>query len=637
MEADILSPHVTWVLLASFLVALMQAGFTCLETGYVRAKNSIHVAIKNLIDFCISCFLFMVCGYAMMFGASMGGWFAWPDFTAYESLSADEVAFFIFQMMFCGTATTIISGAVSERMRFIGYIVVTIVIAGIIYPLIGHWVWNGANIGEANGWLGKMGFVDFAGSTVVHNVGGWIALSAVLVIGPRIGRFGEDGTRINGHNLPMAVLGVFLLLFGFFGFNGGSTLALNLDVPLIVANTATAGAMGGLSGMLISWMMTRHPTVEGVVNGVVSGLVASCANAHLVGAFDSMLIGIVAGIISWVGMHWLEEREIDDVIGAVPAHLFAGIWGTLSVAIFVAPDLLPAGDRLTQFGIQSLGIIVVGLVCFPTTYFVFRIIDRAMPFRVEPDEERLGLNIAEHAASSSLLDLISQMDWQARTGNFSKDVAVEKETEAAEVAEFYNQVLHKVRTETHRRQDAIDQLAKLASTDALTGLPNRRSFFDHIKRALAASRRNFRQGAIFFMDLDGFKSVNDTLGHEAGDVLLKIVAATIVKNIRDDDVPARLGGDEFAVLVNEVESLDGITKLVERIIEELCDVFDLPQGKAEIGVSIGVAVFGGSKAEQETPEETIHRADEAMYKAKLAGKGTWRLNEASIANEPAAE
>ncbi|WP_417782299.1 ammonium transporter [Terasakiella pusilla] len=631
MDTELLSPHVAWVLIAAFLVAVMQAGFTCLESGFVRAKNSIHVAVKNLMDFCISSLLFTLFGFGIMFGPSYGGIIGLPTLATYENLSPHDISFFIFQIMFCGTAATIISGAVSERMRFVGYIFVTVVIAGLIYPIVGHWVWNGAHIGQTNGWLGKLGFVDFAGSTVVHGVGGWIALSAILVIGPRIGRFGEHGHRIEGHNLPMAVLGVFLLLFGFFGFNGGSTLAINNHVPLIIANTALAGALGGLGGISFSWLVNKHPTVEGIVNGTVSGLVASCAGAHLIGSIDAMIIGFIAGVLALWGMMGLEKWEIDDVIGAVPAHLFAGAWGTVAVALFVAPDQLPTGNTWSQLGVQLLGVGVIGLFSMPCSYLIFRLADKFIPFRVTPEAERLGLNIAEHNASSSLLDLISQMDFQARTGKFDRNVEVEPETEASEIATFYNAVLHKVRTETHRRQEAMNQLTKLASTDALTGLPNRRSFFDNVHRALSASQRNLRQGAILFMDLDGFKAVNDRMGHEAGDALLKMVAHRLSDVVRDNDLPARLGGDEFALLVNELESLEGLKILANRLIETLCDRFELPQGNADIGASIGIAVFGGTKAMKEQPEEVIHRADEAMYKAKLAGKGTWRLNEAPVA------
>lgn len=627
---DVLSPHVAWVLVAGFLVAMMQAGFTCVETGFVRAKNSIHVAIKNLIDFCISCLLFSIFGYAVMFGDSFGGFFALPGLSHYDTMAPETIAFFIFQMMFCGTATTIISGAVSERMRFIGYIIVTIVIAGLIYPMVGHWVWNGIENGEANGWLAKLGFIDFAGATVVHSVGGWIALSAILVIGPRIGRFGKHGKLIEGHNLPMAVLGVFLLWFGFFGFNGGSTLALDSTVPLIIANTALAGAAGGLVGTALSWYLCRHATVHGIVNGTIGGLVAICAGVNMVGALESIIIGVGAGIVTIYSMQLLERFEIDDVIGAVPAHLFAGVWGTLSVALFGHLEQLPAGGRLEQLAIQGFGIVVIGLFSMPASYFLFKAIDRFIPFRVTADNERLGLNIAEHNASSSLLDVISQMDWQARTGNFERDVDVEPETEAHQIATFYNAVLNKVRTESERRQTALDMLTKLASTDVLTDLPNRRSFFDFVKKAMAASKRNIRQGAILFIDLDGFKHVNDTMGHDAGDALLKSVSERIMDTVRDNDVPARLGGDEFALLVEEIESLEGLQTLASRLVDVLGTPFKLDQGDAQIGASIGVAVFGGSKAIAEDPEAIIHRADEAMYKAKLSGKGKWHLSEAPV-------
>lgn len=627
---DAISPHIAWVLLASFLVAMMQAGFTCVETGFVRAKNSIHVAIKNLVDFCISCLLFSVFGYAIMFGDSINGLFALPGLSYHEDLAPETIAFFIFQMMFCGTATTIISGAVSERMRFAGYIIVTIVIAGLIYPIVGHWVWNGINQGEANGWLAQLGFVDFAGSSVVHSVGGWIALSAILIIGPRIGRFGKHGSVIEGHNLPMAVLGVFLLWFGFFGFNGGSTLALDETVPIIIANTALAGAAGGLMGMGLSWYLNRHATVHGIVNGTIGGLVAICAGVHIFGAIDSLFIGSIAGCATVFSMQLLEKYEIDDVIGAVPAHLFAGIWGTVSVALFGNLEQLPAGGRLEQLGIQVFGILVIGLFAMPLSYVLFKVIDRFVPFRVTAENERLGLNIAEHNASSSLLDVISQMDWQARTGNFRHDVDVEPETEAHQIATFYNAVLRKVRTESERSQNALDLLTKLASTDALTDLPNRRSFFDFVKKAMAAGRRNIRQGAIMFIDLDGFKAVNDTMSHEAGDLLLKHVAKRIQETVRDNDVPARLGGDEFALLVEELENLEGLQTLASRLVEALGTPFDLPQGEARIGASIGVAVFGGSKAISEDPEAIIQRADEAMYQAKLSGKGKWHLSEAPV-------
>lgn len=619
-----LDPHVTWVLLSSFLVALMQAGFACLESGMVRAKNSINVAIKNLVDFCISCALFTLVGYGLMYGPSVGGWIGLPDFPLDPDSPPADVTFFIFQAMFCGTAATIISGAVSERMRFIGYILVTVVTAAVIYPVAGHWVWNGAAHGVAGGWLAQMGFLDFAGSTVVHSVGGWVSLAAILVIGPRIGRFGQAGRPIDGHNLPMATLGVFLLWFGFFGFNGGSTLALNASVPIIIANTALAGACGGLAALAASWLTQGMPRVDRIINGVLAGLVASCAGCNIMGAEAAMVVGLIAGLLVVASMRLLEHMEVDDVIGAVPSHLVAGAWGTLAVALLARPDVFPTADsRLHQLVIQATGVAAVGVFSFGVPYVLLRLLDRVMPLRVSADDERIGLNIAEHGAGTALLDLVTQMDQHTRMGDFSRPVVVEPETEAHHIATFYNAVLEKVTAESDRRHQALARLHELAHSDALTGLPNRRLFFESLIRALARARRSAHGGAVMYFDLDGFKAVNDTLGHEAGDELLLQVAARMRAVLREGDLLARLGGDEFALIIENAADDEAPVAVAEKVLDALAEPFVLRAGAARIGVSIGIARFGALEAE--TAEAVLKRADAAMYDAKLAGKNTWRL------------
>lgn len=630
-----LSLDVAWVLIASFLVASMQAGFTCLESGLVRSKNSINVAIKNLVDFCISSVLFTLFGFQLMFGPSLDGLIGAFAPASYESMSPDRVAFFIFQLMFCGTAATIISGAVAERLRFIGYVMITVLSAGVIYPVVGHWIWNSAPSGELTGWLGAMGFMDFAGSTVVHSVGGWISLAAILILGPRIGRFGLGGHHIEGQNLPMAVLGVFLLWVGFFGFNGGSTLALNSWVPLIVANTALSGAAGGLIGLMISWRMRGHASVDAIINGTISGLVAICAGCNVVGEIGAILIGLGAGALAIGSLYLMEKMQIDDAIGAVPSHLVAGVWGTLAVALFASPEYLMGGSRLEQMQIQLVGIGAVGLFAFPLSYITFYAVNLFWPMRVSAEDERIGLNIAEHAATTSILDLVTQMDWQARTGDFSKHVDVENETEAHQIATFYNVVLDKFQLETGRRQEALERLTELASTDVLTGLPNRRVYFDLVRRSIASCNRNGRQGAVMYMDLDGFKKINDDMGHDAGDALLKQVALRLLACVRESDLVARLGGDEFALLIGEVETLDALEHVAEKLIETVSEPFALKQGEANIGVSVGIAVFGGSKSAREDVETVIKRSDNAMYDAKLSGKGTWRVSEPELAPRPA--
>ncbi len=624
-----LSADVLWVLLCGFLVALMQAGFACLESGMVREKNSINVAIKNLVDFCLTSALFTAVGFGIMFGPSTNGLIGVPYFPLADGAEAGHISFFIFQVMFAGTAATIISGAVAERMSFLGYIITTVIIAALIYPVVGHWIWAGADVGEATGWLGRMGFRDFAGSTVVHSVGGWLALAAILIIGPRLGRFGPGGRPIDGHNLPMATLGVFLLWFGFFGFNGGSTYAIDSRVPSIIANTAVAGAMGGLAGLGLSWMLLRRPKVDSIINGVIAGLVASCASCDIITGLDAMGVGLVAGLLCVLAMWGMERRGIDDVIGAVPAHLVAGIWGTLAVALF-APEwaLAPGASRLDQLGIQALGVVAAGVFSFGLGWMLLMAVNKVVPLRVSPEAERVGLNIAEHGATTSLLDLITQMDQQAREGDFSRSVDVDPETEAAHIAVFYNAVLDKFRTETDRRHRALDRLNAIANQDALTGLANRRMFLERLGRAVGRARIGTTCGALLYLDLDGFKQVNDTLGHEAGDLLLVEAAQRMKACLREDDLLARLGGDEFAILMEAPHADKGAAAAVvaEKLLSALETPFHLEQGPARVGVSVGIAPFGGTGWSGES-ESVLREADAAMYNAKLSGKGTFKLAE----------
>lgn len=609
-----------WLLQCGFLIILMQAGFTCIESGMVRAKNSINVAIKNLVDFCIAAILFSLFGFGLMFGASQSGWFGTSHFFLADEMSKSLMAFFFFQAMFCGTATTIVSGAVAERMRFSGYIISSAIIAGIIYPLVGHWVWNGVHSGNAAGWLGVAGFIDFAGSTVVHSVAGWMALAAVILIGPRIGRFGPGGKRIEGHSLPIATLGVFLLWFGWFGFNGGSGFAPDTNIPLILSNTAIAGAAGGLVVLLMSWRMMGTPQADHIINGIIAGLVAITASVNLMTPMMAMFIGAVGGAVCLLGMSLLERLQIDDAIGAVPTHLFAGIWGTLAVALAPYGAWDNGLTRWEQFSIQLEGIVVIGLFSFCAGYLLLKLVNCWTPLRVSTEDERIGLNISEHGASSSILDLITQMDQQASSRDFSKPIDVEEETDAAHIATFYNAVLQSFGVETSRRQMAINKLAQLANYDTLTGLANRRLYFTEVKRALSRSTRYETKGAILYMDLDGFKAVNDTLGHNHGDELLKQVSQRMSSCLRETDVLARIGGDEFAILLEDLDNQSQIKAVAEKIIETVSSPVEMDEHKVMVGVSIGITPF--SSTHEETVDSIIQKADHAMYAAKLAGKGT---------------
>ena len=449
-----------WVLICAGLVFLMQAGFTGLESGLTRSKNSINVAIKNITDFGTSTILFWSFGFALMFGTSVSGWIGSTEFL----LSLDEGpwtnAFFLFEIMFCATAVTIVSGATAERLRFRSYIIISIILAGLIYPIFGHWVWSGIQTGISSGWLGMMGFVDFAGSTVVHSVGGWVALAALLVIGPREGRFPLVGThmKIHGSNLPLSVLGVLLLWIGWFGFNGGSTLALNDQVSGIITNTFLAGASGAMVTLTIGWILRKQADAELVIFGSIAGLVAITASAHAVSTVSSLTIGGIGGAVMLGVDYLLEYLHIDDAVGAIPVHLGAGIWGTLAVAIFGKPELLNTGLNIwKQLLIQAIGVGVCFIWTFGTSYAFFLLINRFFPLRVTPEDEYIGLNVSEHGATTELLDMFRTMDSQARTGDMSLRVPVEPFTEIGQIAQHYNWVMDALEKELAKTENSLKE------------------------------------------------------------------------------------------------------------------------------------------------------------------------------------
>jgi Amt family ammonium transporter len=444
---------VIWVSVCAAFVFLMQAGFMCLESGLTRSKNSINVAAKNITDLGVSVFLFWAFGFALMFGSSVGGLVGTTHFLAPAgSGGAWFAAVFLFQAMFCSTATTIFSGAVAERMRFAGYVIVAILLSGFIYPLFGHWAWGGLLTGSS-GWLERMGFVDFAGSTVVHSVGGWVGLAVILMIGARNGRFpkGKPPQKIHGHNLVMAILGALLLWFGWFGFNGGSMLKMDEAVPGILVNTMMSGVAGLVTGLLVSWVLDRRPEVPRIINGSLAGLVAITANCHAVTSTSAVLIGAIGAVIALCLELLLERLRIDDVVGAFPVHAGAGMWGTVAVGLFGDLAILDTGlGRSQQIGVQLLGVGVCFLWAFVFVSLVLRLVNRWFPFRVTPEVEQIGLNIAEHGATTEILDLFRAMDRQARSGDMSIRVAVEPFTEVGQIAQRYNMVMESLEESTEQ-------------------------------------------------------------------------------------------------------------------------------------------------------------------------------------------
>ena len=424
----------SWVALTSALVFLMQGGFALLESGLTRSKNSINVAVKNLSDLGISVLCFWLVGFGLMFGASSFGLVGIDRFF-FSAAGAWPGIFFLFQAMFCSTSATIVSGAVAERMKFGVYIAATVLMSVLLYPVAGHWAWGGALEGAASGWLGIRGFVDFAGSTVVHSVGGWVALAALLVIGPRIGRYDQAGKpqAFSGSNLPMAVTGTMLLWFGWFGFNGGSTLGVTEAVPRILVNTTLAAAAGMVGCLTVGWTVTKKADVSHIINGSLGGLVAITAGCHAVTFPEALLIGAVGGILTLGVQALLDRAQIDDAVGAIPVHLGAGLWGTLAVGVWGDPTLLATGlSRDQQILVQLTGMGAIGLFTFSIAWAFFALLNRFIPLRVPEKDELAGLNVSEHGATTEAYGLFQTLEQQARTGDLSLRAPADPFTEVGQ-------------------------------------------------------------------------------------------------------------------------------------------------------------------------------------------------------------
>lgn len=390
----------TWIMTAGALVMFMQVGFLLLEAGMVRSKNSINVAQKNMLDFVFAVVAFALAGFMFAFGRSSTPLPGFDlNYVALNGLNSWEAGFFIFQIMFCGTAATIVSGAVAERMRLSAYIWGSLFLSAIIYPVFVHWAW-GAALGENPGAiLGNAGFIDFAGSTVVHATGGWVSLAACIIIGAREGRFDEQGrpVRMTGHSPVLATTGALILFIGWIGFNGGSTLKANADMAMIILNTVLAGGFGAVAGYLMTSWLDGVVLPEKSLSGMLGGLVAVTAGCHVLTPAGASLIGVLGGIVAIWGNDILERRfKIDDAVGAIGVHAFAGVLGTIGLAILAPSARLLHGSRWDQLEIQLLGSFVNFVWAFGVGYIFFWLLNRFLKLRVSLETERGGLNIAEH-------------------------------------------------------------------------------------------------------------------------------------------------------------------------------------------------------------------------------------------------
>jgi len=393
-----------WLLVAAFLVMFMQPGFAMVEAGFTRSKNTANILMKNLMDFSIGSLLYWIIGFTIMYGDSIGGFIGMPDLFFMSDGFGDnysDYADLFFQTVFAATAATIVSGAMAERTEFKAYLIFSIVITVLIYPISGHWTWGG-------GWLSQLGFHDFAGSSIVHSVGAWVGLAGAAIIGPRLGKYGKDGkpTAIPGHNLALGALGVFILWFGWFGFNPGSQLAAAgtdnaVAIGHIAVTTNLAAAAGAVTAMLVAWVRYKRPSLSISLNGALAGLVAITAGCDAVNPVGAVLIGTIAGFVLPFAVEFIDKiLKVDDPVGAISVHGVSGAFGTLAVGLFSTSEGLFYGGGAKLLGIQAIGVVAFFAWAFGLGLLLFFILKKANILRVSKRIEEEGLDVYEHGESA---------------------------------------------------------------------------------------------------------------------------------------------------------------------------------------------------------------------------------------------
>ncbi len=413
VDSNAVAIDTVWTLLAAFLVFFMQAGFAMVEAGFTRAKNAANIMMKNLMDFSIGSIAFWLVGFGIMFGTSASGLFGTTGFFLSEANPGTneglwQFAFWIFQAVFAATAATIVSGSMAERTKFTSYLLYSVFVTALIYPVVGHWIWGG-------GWLASKGMVDFAGSTVVHSVGGWAALAGAILLGPRLGKYNKDGSSnaIPGHNIPLASLGVFILWFAWFGFNAGSTTSgTNLSIATIAVTTNLSAAAAAITAMFTAWKRFGKPDTSMALNGALAGLVAITAGCAVVSPLSAIIIGAIAGILVVLSVEFIDKvLRVDDPVGAISVHGVCGAFGTLAVGLFAQSSYgnssgvgdvngLFFGGGLSLFVTQLIGVISVFVWVFGAAFVVFKIMKMTIGLRVSEEEELKGLDIGEHGMES---------------------------------------------------------------------------------------------------------------------------------------------------------------------------------------------------------------------------------------------
>ncbi len=732
-----------WLAVATFLVLLMQVGFLMLEGGRVRSKNSVNVAQKNASDLAVSWVCYMGFGFYLMFGISA------PMTEAKQIIGNTPTPLeFLYQLAFCATAASIVSGAVAERITFRAYLIITMVMSGLMYPAVGHMVWGNMFNPDTTAWIAELGFVDFAGATVVHGVGAAAGLVGAIMLGPRAGRFDSEGNPqpLPAHNSVIALVGVLLLLFCWLGFNGGSISPSDPLLPRVLLNTLTGAAFGSIMGLIVgAWLDNGIFNPSRVCNGMIGGLVACTAAVNTMSTVEAIIIGTLGGALAtWSAEVLLTKFKLDDPVDVVATHGIAGVFGTLAVA-FVGPlSALPTGNRLHQLIVQSGGALLLLSFVAIITYCTLSLVRRFGTLRVSAEDEHLGLNYTEHGESigSGRLQLALESRIQGTTG-FNDRFDVASNDENSELASAMNQLLDKhehARKQIHLSEKRFQHFAETASDwlwetdnqlslvtidtnttsqhaeielgleasigkpffellqvteqdhmlvrrcieqqqatntfeakikaldgthhavvevrgvpyytltgdfqgyrgticditprkaaenraiflslhDELTGLPNRRALSNRLKNLLEAADQNGLTAVVAGIDLDGFKSINDSYGHAAGDTLLKQVAQRLEACRRPDDLVFRTGGDEFVMVLTGFIP-DDAQKMAENIcsnmITEVSREYIVDTNKVSIGASIGIALY---PQHSDGSDNLALLADLALYAAKSQGKG----------------
>ena len=444
-----------WVFLAAILVFFMNLGFASVEAGMARAKNTVNILSKNFIVFAVSSLGYMLLGWGLMFGGDnpivgtenlfiLGN----ADLSFYDETLTTNVPFwgkFFFQLVFCGTAATIVSGAVAERIKYVSFIIFSFVLTLVIYPIVGHWVWGG-------GWLADLGFMDFAGDTVVHSLGGWSALAGAMILGPRIGKYDKNGKprAIPGHNMSLAVIGLFVLWLGWFGFNPGSTMSFQHpdDVMYILMTTNTSAIAAVITSTIASWVFIGKPDLGMTINGCLAGLVAVTGGCAYVSIRDSLIIGAIAGVIVVFAVMFFDRVKVDDPVGATSVHLCCGVFGTICVGLFAQEGVTTLSVRNGLFygggaellGTQLLGIVVVGVFSFVSSALIWLALKHTIGIRVTREEEMAGLDIGEHGnrAYPDFMPAVESIDYalEGALAEPAAEVSVEEAVPVKKVPTF---------------------------------------------------------------------------------------------------------------------------------------------------------------------------------------------------------